>query len=113
MEPPGVDLVEKLVAAHGSPESTSICRGSYGLCLCWSRNWPSGLSDPNWFALCHGNDLGVCASEQVGCVTDIVSVGGLVVWVGIDTEEVGCGDKCVVRTVDIGSPGLDMVLADE
>lgn len=68
---------------------------------------------PDRFALCHGHDLRIGASKQVGCVANVVSVGRLIVWVGIDTHEVGSGDKCVVRAVDKGSPGLNVVLVYE
>jgi len=105
--PPHVDLSESW-AGNCVPVGLGVGERWNTEVLSLSANGPSGLSDPD--VLAANSVLGVRESllEEVFALSDVVCHGVLEVWVGVNSDPVACGDNSRVRSINPGSPGVNV-----
>ena len=106
--PPGVDVVGECVA--GDIVVVCLCVVDGSDCLSGGRagHRPAGLGDPNGLALAGGNGYVVIVPEGGVGVFYAVGFGGLVIGVGVDTNEVDSGNQGVLAGVGPDVVGVDV-----
>jgi hypothetical protein len=105
--PPSVGLAKER-ASNCVPVCLGVGRVGNGKVGSRTAHRPSSLSDPDWLS----SNSSLCGTESIleesRSVLDAVGLGSLEIWVGIHSDPVASADNSIVRSVDPGSPSVDV-----